>query len=335
MGRKKGKRQIDPSRDEAESSDSENGEGDEVTHTACPHVGKAVQLSNIKKNLKIAWVRVGHCGTCLKEKKTVTPVKKVRNEVLRKELGGKLSLQEIKKEQLERAKAEQRAAAEKLRKEREAKSEESSPKTEVPESKVDEKPTEDKEDKSVEAKEANEVETPSIWLCLRCGSQGCGNNTKKHSYSHYKVPRSDLHCLVVNTDTWVIWCYECQTEIYVDSHKKLYEAVEYLKKVKEQPNKTQIQTKSNNSSTVPFSGVVKNPPKDVFVPSNAGSNSLPLPRVKGLNNLGNTCFFNSVMQCLSQTHILTQYIDLQVAKGHAQWWQVPGNKSWSLIWTGR
>merc|ERR1712106_681428 len=162
MGRKKGKRQLDPSREDAESTDSEKGEEEEVNHTACPHVGEAVQLTNIKKTLKIAWVRLGQCSTCLKESKTTTPVKKVRNEVLRKELGGKLSLQEIKKEQLERAKAEQRAAAEKLKKDREGKTEDSSPKTEVPESKVDEKPTEDKEDKSVKAKAENEVETPSI-----------------------------------------------------------------------------------------------------------------------------------------------------------------------------
>ena len=37
--------------------------------------------------------------------------------------------------------------------------------------------------------------------------------------------------------------------------------------------------------------------------------------MKGLNNLGNTCFFNSVMQCLSQTHPLTQHIDMQTNKG--------------------
>ena len=30
--------------------------------------------------------------------------------------------------------------------------------------------------------------------------------------------------MVLNTETWVIWCYECKKEIYVDSHKKLYEA---------------------------------------------------------------------------------------------------------------
>lgn len=37
--------------------------------------------------------------------------------------------------------------------------------------------------------------------------------------------------------------------------------------------------------------------------------------LQGLSNLGNTCFFNSVMQSLSQTHFLTQLLDLQCQSG--------------------
>ena len=121
MGRKKGKRQSDPSRDDAESTDTELDDGHEsVIHVACPHVGKAVQLANIKKSLKVAWVRVGQCSQCFKEQQAKSPsnihLKRVKNEVLRRELGGKLSAQEIKRLQLERAKEERKAAADKLRK---------------------------------------------------------------------------------------------------------------------------------------------------------------------------------------------------------------------------
>lgn len=40
-----------------------------------------------------------------------------------------------------------------------------------------------------------------------------------------------------------------------------------------------------------------------------------LPRVRGLTNLGNTCFFNAVLQCLAQTPFLAQILKEASASG--------------------
>lgn len=46
---------------------------------------------------------------------------------------------------------------------------------------------------------------------------------------------------------------------------------------------------------------------------------------QGLSNLGNTCFFNSVMQSMSQTHYLTQLLDVQCQSGQRMY--LPGRPS--------
>ncbi|KAM8778794.1 ubiquitin carboxyl-terminal hydrolase 45 isoform 2-T2 [Rhynchonycteris naso] len=144
-------------------------------------------------------------------------------------------------------------------------------------------------------------ELPSdIWLCLKCGFQGCGKNSEnQHSLKHFKSWRTELHCIIISLSTWTVWCYECDTKL--PSHcntKVLAQTVDFLQK---HVSKTQ---------TSSFSRIIKLCEEICETgEKKKGRKGSSITSVKGITNLGNTCFFNAVMQNLAQSYILTEIMN--------------------------
>ncbi|GAB0094365.1 Ubiquitin carboxyl-terminal hydrolase [Sergentomyia squamirostris] len=170
----------------------------------------------------------------------------------------------------------------------------------------------------------------SLWMCLKCGSQLCGRSRNQHALKHYTTPRSDQHALVVNTTTFDVWCYLCDNEVNPSCPKKLFDCVDFLRK---EATKIQAQaTKGPNEEEKivdmckPEESAELSSPSTQStvssVPSPKAFNLCELPRVRGLTNLGNTCFFNAVLQCLAQTPYLAEILKESAESGEQ--FQLPG-----------
>ncbi|XP_023373995.1 ubiquitin carboxyl-terminal hydrolase 45 [Otolemur garnettii] len=139
-----------------------------------------------------------------------------------------------------------------------------------------------------------------IWLCLKCGFQGCGESSEsQHSLKHSRSSRTEPHCIVISLSTWIIWCYECNEKLSTHCNKKvLAQIVDFLQK---HVSKTQTNT---------FSKIMKvGEGKCEIDKIKRGRKGSCLPSVKGITNLGNTCFFNAIMQNLAHTYILKELMN--------------------------
>ncbi|XP_043921057.1 ubiquitin carboxyl-terminal hydrolase 45 isoform X2 [Protopterus annectens] len=144
--------------------------------------------------------------------------------------------------------------------------------------------------------------TPDVWLCLKCGYQGCSQNSEgQHSMKHFQAARTEHHCIMVNISTWTVWCYECDEVLLTHCNKKaLSQILDFLQKY------------AARAGAAAASKVIKVREEcadgcDLHKGKHSFGNVSSVP-VKGLSNLGNTCFFNAVMQNLAQTHILNELV---------------------------
>lgn len=62
---------------------------------------------------------------------------------------------------------------------------------------------------------------PNLWVCVTDSCNlftGCGEGVSDHSTQHFQLNPS--HRLTLNSTTFRLWCYECQTEILIENNNR-------------------------------------------------------------------------------------------------------------------
>ncbi|KAK5973916.1 Ubiquitinyl hydrolase 1 [Trichostrongylus colubriformis] len=179
-------------------------------------------------------------------------------------------------------------------------------------------------------KNGNQAGNPNaeVFICVSCGCLTCATHAKKH----WEAPRTgEKHPLLFNLESCQIRCEACGlvlpsvddpqdlVRLFCNEYRSFLKtkaepktsrkAVDQKSSSEELPNNEDVKIETTRSTQTSKSTTVtkkKNSEIQEIGTNRAASTEYMIP-AKGLANLGNTCFFNSVMQCMMHTHHLTYY----------------------------
>ncbi|XVF29125.1 hypothetical protein REPUB_Repub15cG0092700 [Reevesia pubescens] len=166
---------------------------------------------------------------------------------------------------------------------------------------------------------ASRSESKAIWVCLECGHYVCAGVGLPTAFNTHAIRhlRQTRHHLVIQWDNPQLrWCFSCSTFIPVEktdengeSKDVLDEVVKLIKERSSQPSPADVEDiwfgSGSVTSAVKSEGTISN--------SFDGKSGYT---VRGLENIGNTCYFNSVMQNLLALDRLRDYfLNLDVSMG--------------------